>query len=166
MKHVKLFEQFVNEKVRPVRGTPFHIYWGGREIEGQCKWVIDIDENNYEILDALIYDGVDQLWCSKEEATEAAQDWWAENKKKWSKKVQENFATDNPELERIRMFTGTVQDLDDWLRSKIGETNPYKDTIMVNGPHRGQKDKSLPYQDFQNGDSDLVKNRYNGQSDS
>ena len=80
--------------------------------------------------------------------------------------INENFATDNPELERIRMFTGTIQDLDDWLRSKIGETNPYKDTIMVNGPHRGQKDKSLPYQDFQNGDSDLVKNRYNGQSDS
>ena len=83
-----------------------------------------------------------------------------------NEKIQENFATDNPELERIRMFTGTVQDLDDWLKSKIGETNPYKDTIMVNGPHRGQKDKSLPYQDFQNGESDLVKNRYYGQSDS
>lgn len=166
MNHVKPFEQFVNEKSRPVKGTPFHVYWGGREIEGQCKWVIDVNENNYDVLDAMIQDGVDQLWCSKEEAIEAAQDWWVENKEEWSKKIQENFATDNPELERIRMFTGTVQDLDDWLRSKIGETNPYKDTIMVNGPHRGQKDKSLPYQDFQNGQSDLVKNRYNGQSDS
>lgn len=165
MKHVKLFEQFVNEKVRPVRGTPFHIYWGGREIEGQCKWVVDVNENNYDVLDAMLQD-VDQLWCSKEEAIEAAQGWWAENKKEWSKKIQENFATDNPELERIRMFSGTVQDLDDWLRSKIGETNPYKDTIMVNGPHRGQKDKSLPYQDFQNGQSDLVKNRYYERSDS
>ena len=166
MNHVKPFEQFVNEKVRPVKGTPFHIYWGGREIEGQCKWVIDVNENNYDVLDAMIEDGVDQLWCSKEEATEAAQDWWSDNKKEWSKKIQENFATDNPELERIRQFAGTVQDLDDWLKSKIGETNPYKDTIMVNGPHRGQKDKSLPYQDFQNGESDLVKNRYYGQSDS
>lgn len=60
----------------------------------------------------------------------------------------------------IRHFHGSVQDLDDWLRTKVGETNPYKDTIMVNGPHKGQKDKSLPYQDFQNGESDLIRNRY------
>jgi hypothetical protein len=77
----------------------------------------------------------------------------------------EDFAKDNPELEKIRQFQGSVQDLDDWLRDKIGETNPYKDTIMVNGPHVGQKDKSLPYQDFQNGESDLIKNRY-GRKDS
>jgi N-acetylglutamate synthase-like GNAT family acetyltransferase len=63
-------------------------------------------------------------------------------------------------LINIRHFHGSVQDLDDWLRAKIGETNPYKDTIMVNGPHKGQKDKSLPYQDFQNGESDLIRNRY------
>ena len=61
---------------------------------------------------------------------------------------------------KIRHFQGSVQDLDDWLRDKIGETNPYKDTIMVNGPHKGKPDKSLPYQDFQNGESDLVKNRH------
>lgn len=60
----------------------------------------------------------------------------------------------------IRHFHGSVQDLDNWLRDKIGETNPYKDTIMVNGPHKGQKDKSLPYQDFQNGESDLIRNRH------
>ena len=41
-----------------------------------------------------------------------------------------------------------------------GETNPYKDTIMVNGPHKGSKDETLPYQDFQNGKSDLIKNRH------
>jgi len=35
-----------------------------------------------------------------------------------------------------------------------------KDTIMVNGPHVGEKDNSMPYQDFQNGKSDLVKNRH------
>lgn len=63
-------------------------------------------------------------------------------------------------LINIRHFHGSIQDLDDWLRAKVGETNPYKDTIMVNGPHRGQKDKSLPYQDFQNGESDLIRNRY------
>lgn len=63
-------------------------------------------------------------------------------------------------LMKIRHFQGTVKDLDDWLRDKIGETNPYKDTIMVNGPHMGQKDNSIPYQDFQNGKSDLVKNRH------
>ena len=68
-------------------------------------------------------------------------------------------------LLKIRHFQGSVQDLDDWLKSKIGETNPYKDTIMVNGPHKGERDKSLPYQDFQNGKSDLIKNRH-GRKDS
>ena len=47
----------------------------------------------------------------------------------------------------------------------MGETNPYKDNIKVDGPqidspHKGEKDNSLPYQDFQNGKSDLIKNRY------
>jgi|TARA_B110000908_G_scaffold166011_1_gene216429 hypothetical protein len=67
---------------------------------------------------------------------------------------------EDPLLIKIRHFGGSVKSLDDWLSSKIGETNPYKDTIMVNGPHKGKKDKSLPYQDFQNGESDLVKNRH------
>jgi hypothetical protein len=34
---------------------------------------------------------------------------------------------------------------------------------MVNGPNKGEKDDSLPYQDFQNGKSDLVNNRYGKQ---
>jgi hypothetical protein len=68
-------------------------------------------------------------------------------------------------LMKIRHFQGSIQDLDDWLRSRIGETNPHKDVIMINGPQQGQKDKSLPYQDFQNGESDLVNNRY-GRKDS
>lgn len=63
-------------------------------------------------------------------------------------------------LYRIRHFKGSVKDLDGWLKSKIGETNPYKDTIMVNGPHQGETDNSIPYQDFQNGKSDLIKNRH------
>ncbi len=68
-------------------------------------------------------------------------------------------------LIKIRHFQGSIRDIDDWLKDKIGETNPYKDTIMVNGPQQGSKDKSLPYQDFQNGESSLVKNRY-GRKDS
>jgi len=79
-------------------------------------------------------------------------------------KLYEEFRADLKDedslLQDIRHFTGSIQTLDDWLRSKIGETNPYKDTIMVNGPHKGDKDNSLPYQDFQNGKSDLVKNRH------
>ena len=77
----------------------------------------------------------------------------------------EDFATDHPELERIRQFKGSVKDMMQWLEDQGVETNPYKDTIMVNGPHVGQKDKSLPYQDFQNGESDLIKNRH-GRKDS
>jgi hypothetical protein len=86
-------------------------------------------------------------------------------------KLFEDFATDNPDLERSRMFTGTIVDLHTWMSRKAkesghsGETNPFKDTIMVNGPHKGEKDKSMPYQDFQNGKSDLIKNRY-GRQDS
>jgi len=72
---------------------------------------------------------------------------------------------EDAKLMKIRHFQGSIQDLDDWLRSKIGETNPHKDVIMTNGPQQGQKDKSLPYQDFQNGDSDLIKNRH-GRKDS
>ena len=80
-------------------------------------------------------------------------------------KLFEDFATDHPELERIRQFKGSVKDMMSWLEDQGGETNPYKDTIMVNGPHKGEKDKSLPYQDFQNGKSDLIKNRH-GRKDS
>ena len=75
-------------------------------------------------------------------------------------KIFEDFAKDNPGLERIRQFEGSVKDMMAWLEDQGVETNPYKDTIMVNGPHIGQKDKSLPYQDFQNGESDLIKNRH------
>lgn len=82
---------------------------------------------------------------------------------RYNEEIDQNRVDLKDEDERlinIRHFHGSVQDLDDWLRDKIGETNPYKDTIMVNGPHKGQKDKSLPYQDFQNGESDLIRNRY------
>ena len=80
-------------------------------------------------------------------------------------KLFEDFATDHPELERIRQFKGSVKDMMQWLEDQGVETNPYKDTIMINGPEKGEKDKSLPYQDFQNGKSDLIKNRH-GRKDS
>ena len=81
-------------------------------------------------------------------------------------KLFEDWSSDNPDLENIRMFKGNVEDMHTWLSRKLkeqgldGETNPYKDTIMVNGPHQAEKDNSMPYQDFQNGESDLVKNRH------
>ena len=75
------------------------------------------------------------------------------------------FESEDENLNKIRHFRGTVADFDNYIKSKIGETNPYKDTIMVNGPHMGELDNSLPYQDFQNGKSDLVKNRYGKQQD-
>ena len=71
-----------------------------------------------------------------------------------------DLAGEDEKLLKIRHFQGSVQDLDNWLKDKIGETNPYKDTIMVNGPQIGETDKSIPYQDFQNGKSDLLKNRH------
>jgi|TARA_B110000908_G_scaffold68130_1_gene82319 hypothetical protein len=84
-------------------------------------------------------------------------------------KIFEDWTNENPELDRIRKFAGSVEDMHTWLKRTLqnqgdsGETNPYKDTIMVNGPKSGDKDKSLPYQDFQNGESDLVKNRHGKQ---
>lgn len=68
-------------------------------------------------------------------------------------------------LYNIRNFRGTIKDFDNYFKSKIGETNPYKDNIKVEGPqidspHKEEKDNSLPYQDYQNGKSDLVKSRY------
>lgn len=68
-------------------------------------------------------------------------------------------------LYNIRNFRGSIKDFDEYFKSRIGETNPYKDNITVDGPqiespHKGEKDNSLPYQDFQNGKSDLLKNRH------
>ena len=86
-------------------------------------------------------------------------------------KLFEDWSNDNPDLENVIKFQGSVDDLHSWMSRKMkeqgldGETNPYKDTIMVNGPHKGEKDNALPYQDFQNGKSDLIKNRY-GRKDS
>ena len=47
------------------------------------------------------------------------------------------FENEDEKLNKIRHFHGSIKDLDDYVKSKIGETNPYKDTIMVNGAHMG-----------------------------
>ena len=56
--------------------------------------------------------------------------------------LSEDFDTENPDLDRIRKFNGSIEDLHTWMsrtlqaQGRDGETNPYKDTIMVNGPYK------------------------------
>jgi len=59
---------------------------------------------------------------------------------------------EDPNLYKVRNYTATIRDFDNYFKSKIkdGKSNPYGDN-------------SLPYQDFQDGKSDLVKNRYGKQ---
>ena len=33
-------------KIHEVKGTPFYLWWGGREVDGQCKWVVDCDDDD------------------------------------------------------------------------------------------------------------------------
>lgn len=68
----------MNMKHRPkthynVKNTPFFVYWGGAEIQGQCKWVIDCDD--YDLIDELTQH-IDQLWVNKQEAQMMATDFW------------------------------------------------------------------------------------------
>ena len=66
-------------------------------------------------------------------------------------KLFEDWTAENPDLERVRQFNGSIKDMHTWLSRKLkeqgleGETNPYKHTIMVNGPHMDDKDNSMPY---------------------
>lgn len=74
MKHIKLFEQFIDERrMQPIKGTPFKVYYGGKDVEGQLKWVIDSDDE--EILNSYLKDE-DQLWYSKAEAELIVRNWW------------------------------------------------------------------------------------------
>lgn len=59
---------------------------------------------------------------------------------------------EDPNLYKVRTYSATIRDFDNYFKSKIkdGKSNPYGDN-------------SLPYQDFQDGKSDLVKNRYGKQ---
>ena len=60
-------------------------------------------------------------------------------------KLFEDWTAENPDLERVRQFNGSIKDMHTWLSRKLkeqgleGETNPYKHTIMVNGPHMDDK---------------------------
>lgn len=77
MKYLKLFEQFITERrVQPIKGTPFQVYYGGKDIEGQLKWVVVSDD--HELLDSYLEDK-DQLWQSKAEAESTVRDWWKKN---------------------------------------------------------------------------------------
>lgn len=59
----------------PIRGTKFYVYYGGADIDGSNKWVISTDPEDYDLLDAFMGDGHDQLWQSKEEAMEEVGRW-------------------------------------------------------------------------------------------
>jgi hypothetical protein len=77
LRHVSLFEQFVCERrMQPIKGTPFKIYWAGKDIEGQLKWVVDSDDA--ELLDSYLEDE-DQLWYYKADAEMTVKDWWKKN---------------------------------------------------------------------------------------
>lgn len=77
MQYLKLFEQFIAERrIQPIKGTPFQVYYGGKEVEGQLKWVIDSDDE--EILNSYLEDE-DQLWYNKAEAESVVKNWWKKN---------------------------------------------------------------------------------------
>jgi hypothetical protein len=63
-------------KSHEVRGTPFYLWWGGGQVDGQCKWVVDSDDD-YILQDFLL--DWDQLYCDKYEAIERCEEWWAKN---------------------------------------------------------------------------------------
>ena len=52
------------------------MYWGGREVQGQCKWVVECDD--WQILDDFVMEW-GQLFCYKDEAIERCTEWWEEN---------------------------------------------------------------------------------------
>jgi hypothetical protein len=156
MKHVKLFEEFVNE--RTFDEGEIALYDGG---DDGMVHIFKRGKGYYGYNDEFDFEAKD-----KKELEKKLNSWGYEL---LAGSIDEAVQIDDSRadlkdeeegLMKIRHFQGSVKDLDDWLRNKIGETNPYKDTIMVNGPHQGEKDNSLPYQDFQNGQSDLIKNRY------
>jgi hypothetical protein len=183
MKHVKLFEAFVLQDLEKKYNIELEL-WDNGDYMTLDKIIVSPEDRSggvgSEVMQKII-DYADEIGrdiyltpdtsyggTSKSKLENFYKKFGFEKKPKHDFKstntmIRYNEGTENQEDERlskIRHFQGSIQDLDDWLRSKIGETNPYKDTIMVNGPHVGQTDKSLPYQDFQNGESDLIKNRH------
>ena len=175
MKYIKLFEQFIGEK-KPKDAPGWHDAdypdANGRfkdlSIKDLAAWLIDTRNKDVKAISGAL---TQQIVFNRNEDPD-----YAEKLEKTRKEVykqlgredllREDWTAENPDLERVRRFQGTVSDMHSWLSRKLkeqglsGETNPYKDTIMVNGPHMDDKDNSMPYQDFQNGKSDLVKYRH------
>lgn len=170
MKYLKLFEQFLLEKEPEWQDADWPDAEGrfrDLSIKDLAAWLIKTRKKDLKAISGSL---TQQIVFNRNEDPE-----YAEKMEKTRQEVykqldrqdlMEDFETDNPELDRIRKFAGSIQDLHTWMRRAMqdqgrdGETNPYKDTIMVNGPHMDDKDNSMPYQDFQNGKSDLVKYRH------
>lgn len=58
----------ISRKRYEVKGTEFHVFYGGRFIEGTLKWVVS--SKNMDALNAF-EEEYDQLWLTKKEAIEA-----------------------------------------------------------------------------------------------
>lgn len=72
-------------------------------------------------------------------------------------KVMESSTID-PELEDIRHFRGSILQFKDfWERRMNVDFNPHGDVDYKYPTERTESDASLPYQDFVNGESSLVK---------
>ena len=63
-------------KMYDVKDTHFYLWWGGREVDGRCKWVVDCDD--HKILDDFSLEW-DTLYCDKYEAMERCEGWWQDN---------------------------------------------------------------------------------------
>ena len=86
--------------------------------------------------------------------------------KKYSQFISEAYIVD-PDLEDIRHFHGSIQQFKDfWERKMKVSFNPRTKVEYQYPTKRTEEDKSLPYQDFINGNSEqvkyLLKNRKRG----
>ena len=65
----------------------------------------------------------------------------------------------DPDLEDIRYYRGSIKQFRDfWERKMKVPFNPHGKVEYTYPVKRTEDDKSLPYQDFVNGESSLVKN--------
>ena len=71
-------------------------------------------------------------------------------------KAVQPSAEQDPNLEDIRYFRGSVLQFKEYWDKKIGQSATKKVDYLYPTPH-SVEDKSLPYQDFANGESALVK---------
>lgn len=65
-----------NIKIHAIKGTKFHVYYGGAGIDGTNKWVISTAPQDYDLLDKFLEEE-DQLWHTKKEAVEVVQSYLA-----------------------------------------------------------------------------------------